>query len=273
MCTLSVDRFLVKPGKLFELTGVDTRHSGLDSEGSRSDIEAGTGEDIEKLLELQQRLYAEQQRALLIVFLATDTGGKDSTTRRVFGQVNPLGCRAVSFTRPTDVELRHDFLWRIHKETPGQGHIGIFNRSHYEDVTVPRVKGHIDRETVLRRLEHIRAFESLLIDSGVTIRKFHLAISREEQAERLQERLDNPAKHWKFDPSDLEDRERWLDYQAAFEEAINETSTDDAPWYVVPADRKWFRDAVVARVARQTLEQMDPQYPPGPDNLDEYRVV
>ena len=272
MSTLSVDRFLVKPGERYSLIDVDTRDSGLESDGTREEIEAGTSEHIEKLLDLQERLYAEQEQALLVLFLATDTGGKDSTTRRVFGQVNPLGCRAVSFTRPTDLELRHDFLWRIHKHVPERGKIGIFNRSHYEDVTVPRVKGNIDRDTVLRRFEHIRAFESLLSDSGVTIRKFHLAISRDEQAERLQERLDNPAKHWKFDPADLEDRERWLDYQAAFEEAINETSTDESPWYVVPADRKWFRDAIVAKVTVDTLELMNPQYPAGPDNLDQFRV-
>lgn len=268
----AVDRFKVLPDETFALTSIDTRDSGLEADGSRSEIEDGTADALEQMRDLQVRLYAESAQSLLIVLLATDSGGKDSVTRRIFSGVNPLGCTAVNFTRPTDQELRHDFLWRVHKHVPERGKIGIFNRSHYEDVTVPRVKGDIDRDEVLRRYEHIRAFESLLIDSGVTIRKSHLSISRKEQAERLQRRLDDPTRHWKFDPTDLEDRERWLDYQAAFEEAINATSTEAAPWYVVPADRKWFRDAVVARVVLDTLTQMNPQYPPGPDNLDDYSI-
>lgn len=272
MSRLAVDRFKVIPGETFALTSIDTRDSGLDTDGSRADIQARTASDLETMRDLQTRLYAESKQSLLVVLLATDTGGKDSVTRRIFSGVNPLGCEAINFTRPTDLELRHDFLWRVHKQVPERGKIGIFNRSHYEDVTVPRVNGQIDRDEVLRRYEHINAFESLLMDSGVTIRKFHLAISRDEQAERLQRRLDDPSRHWKFDPTDLDDRERWLDYQAAFEEAINATSTEAAPWYVVPSDRKWFRDAVVAQVVIDTLVAMDPHYPPGPDNLDDYAV-
>lgn len=273
MSSLNVDRFLVRPGERFNLTSIDTRDSGLEEDGSREDIEAGTAADIAHMPELQQRLFAEKKQSLLIVFLATDSGGKDSTTRRIFSGVNPMGCRAVGFGRPSELEMNHDFLWRIHKEIPQRGKFGIFARSHYEDVTVPRVNGDIDRDEVLRRYEHIKAFESLLTDSGVTIRKFHLSISRDEQAERLQDRLDDPTKHWKFDPSDIADRDRWYDYQAAFEEAVNATSTEYAPWYVVPADRKWFRDAVVARVTLQTLEAMDPQYPAPVDNLESYEIV
>ena len=273
MSTLNVERFKVLPGERYNLTSIDSNDSGLDSDGSRSDIEGATANDLHRMRGFQERLYAESKRALLIVLLATDSGGKDSTTRRIFRGANPMGCIAVGFTRPTEREYRHDFLWRIHKHVPEHGNIGIFNRSHYEDVTVPRVNGNIERDEVLRRYEHIRAFESLLVDSGVTIRKFHLSISRDEQAERLQARLDDPSKHWKFDPSDLEDRERWYDYQAAFEEAINETTTDESPWYIVPANRKWFRDAVVARIVVETLEEMDPQYPEPVPGLDKYEIV
>jgi PPK2 family polyphosphate:nucleotide phosphotransferase len=273
MSTLNVERFKALPGERYHLTSIDSNDSGLDSDGSRADIEEATANDLSRMRVLQERLFAERRRALLIVLLATDSGGKDSTTRRIFSGVNPTGCTAVGFTRPTEQELRHDFLWRIHKHVPEHGNIGIFIRSHYEDVTVPRVSRAIDRDEVLRRYDHIRAFESLLIDSGVTIRKFHLSISRDEQAERLQGRLDDPSKHWKFDPADLEDRERWYDFQGAFEEAINATTTDDSPWYIVPANRKWFRDAVVARVVVETLEHMNPQYPGLVPGLDELEIV
>lgn len=272
MAALTVDRFRVFPGEAFAFTDIDTNDSGLEREGSRQEIEDGSKHNLKRLNELQTRLYAEGQRALLIILLATDTGGKDSTTRRIFSGVNPQGCRVVSFGRPTEEELAHDFLWRVHQQAPRKGKIGIFNRSHYEDVTVPRVQGDIDRDELFRRYEHIRNFESLLHDSGVTIVKFHLSISKDEQAARLRDRLEQPDKHWKFDPSDLEDRERWDDYQAAFEEAVNATSTDHAPWYVVPANRKWFRDAVISQVIVRTLKTMDPRFPPPVENLDTYEI-
>lgn len=270
---LNVERFRVLPDQRRHLTNVDTNDSGLASEGSRSEIEENTAADLAQLRSFQERLVAEGKQSLLIVLLATDSGGKDSTTRRIFSGVNPLLCDAVPFSRPTELELAHDFLWRVHYRVPRRGKIGIFVRSHYEDVTVPRVRGAIDRAEVERRYGHINAFESLLVDSGVTIRKFHLSISRDEQAKRLQERLDDPTKHWKFDPSDIQDRERWLDFQAAFEDAVNATSTEQSPWYVVPADRKWFRDAVVARVVVEALEQMDPRYPADIPNLGDYTIV
>lgn len=270
---VNVERFRVLPGQQFHLTSVDTNDSGQDDEGSREQIEEETRVDLALLRDLQERLYAEARQALLIVLLATDTGGKDSTTARIFSGVSPSGCEVTNFRKPTELEMKHDFLWRVHSRVPRQGKIGIFNRSHYEDVTVPRVQGDIDRDQLLRRYEHIKAFEQMLLDSGTTIRKFHLAISRDEQAERLRDRLNDPSKHWKFDPQDLKDRERWFDYQAAFEEAINATSTGEAPWYVVPADRKWFRDAVISRVVVEALQEMNPQYPPGVSNLEDYEVI
>lgn len=272
MAALNVERFRVAPDKRFRLKDINPNDSGLDSDGDRETIEAGLKHNLRSLRDLQERLYAESRRALLIILLATDTGGKDSTTRRIFSGVNPQGCQVVSFGRPTEEELAHDFLWRVHRQTPVRGKIGIFNRSHYEDVTVPRVKGDIKAGEVLRRYEHIRNFEELLHNSGVTILKFHLSISKDEQAERLRDRLENPDKHWKFDPSDLEDRARWSDYQSAFEDAINATSTRHAPWFVVPANRKWFRDAVIARVVTQTLKRMNPQFPPPVEDLEQYEV-
>lgn len=272
MAAVNVERFRVFPNNRFHLTDIDSNDSGLESDGERSEIEDRLKHNLHSLRDLQARLYAERERALLIILLATDTGGKDSTIRRIFSGVNPQGCRVVSFGRPTEEELSHDFLWRVHRHTPSRGLIGIFNRSHYEDVTVPRVKGDIDHDELLRRYEHIRNFESLLHDSGVTILKFHLSISKDEQAERLQDRLEDPGKHWKFDPSDIEDREHWAEYQTAFEDAVNATSTDHAPWFVVPANRKWFRDAVISRIIVQTLKRMDPQYPPPVENLDTYEV-
>jgi PPK2 family polyphosphate:nucleotide phosphotransferase len=273
MTTINVERFRVHPDARFNLDQLNKQDAGLDADGSRSDIESETSAALDRLRELQKPFYAENERALLVVLLATDSGGKDSTTRRVFGRVNPQGCRVVSFGRPTELELRHDFLWRIHRQVPPRGLIGIFNRSHYEDVTVPRISDTITEDELERRYEHIRAFERLLHDSGTVIRKFHLSISRDEQAKRLQKRLDDPEKHWKFDPSDIDDRERWPDYQAAFEDAINATSTEDAPWYVVPANRKWFRDAVVTRVLVDTLEQMNPQYPDPVANLSDFKIT
>lgn len=272
MAAVNVERFRVVPGKRFRLKDIDSKDSGLESDGNRAVIEAGQKHNLQRLSDLQERLYAERERALLIILLATDTGGKDSTIRRIFSGVNPQGCRVVSFGRPTEEELSHDFLWRVHRHMPGKGLIGILNRSHYEDVTVPWVKGEIEKDELLRRYEHIRAFESLLHDSGVTILKFHLSISKDEQAERLRDRLEDPSKHWKFDPSDLEDRERWDAYQSAFEDAVNATSTGHAPWFVVPANRKWFRDAVISRVIVQTLKRMDPEYPPPVENLDKYEI-
>ncbi len=228
--------------------------------------ESSAREEIEvlrtKLVELQQRLHAEGRRKLLVVLQAMDTGGKDGTIRKVFSGVNPLGVRVERFERPTPRELAHDFLWRVHQVVPEAGDITIFNRSHYEDVLVVRVNRLVPREVWQRRYEHIRAFETLLHDTGTTIVKFYLHIDRDEQRERLQSRIDDAHKHWKFDAHDLEQRKLWDDYMQAYRDAIEETHRPHAPWYIIPANRKWFRDLAVMRILVRTLEQMDPQFPP-----------
>ena len=217
---------------------------------------------------LQERLYAEHRQSLLIIFQATDTGGKDSTTRRVFKGVNPQGVNVWSFKQPSDEELEHDFLWRYHDHTPRNGMISVFNRSYYEDVLVVRVKELVPESIWEPRFQHIPEFERLLTNHGTRILKFFLNISRDEQRERLQKRLDKPDKHWKFDSSDLTDRALWDEYQHAYEDAIRRTSTDFTPWHAVPANRKWYRDLVVARTIVDTLEEMNPQFPPAEEGLD-----
>lgn len=210
---------------------------------------------------LQDRLYAEQTRSLLVVLQGIDTSGKDGTVRGVFNQCGPLGVHVKAFGRPTDIELRHDFLWRVHNAAPPAGVIGVFNRSHYEDVLVVKVRKLAPAAAIEQRYAQINAFEKHLSENGAVILKFMLHISKEEQRERLQERLDDPAKHWKFNPGDLADRALWDEYQGAYETMLDRCSTEDAPWRVVPADKKWRRNAIVASVVRGTLEEMDPQYP------------
>ncbi len=224
-----------------------------------------------RLSELQRLFYADGRYALLVVLQAMDTGGKDSTIRRVFSGVNPQGVDVTGFKVPTPEETAHDFLWRVHAHAPAKGRIGVFNRSHYEDVLVVRVKELVP-ETVWRpRYGAINAFERELAACGTIIRKFYLNIDRDEQKERLQERLDDPEKHWKFNPADLRERARWDAYMEAYEEAITQTSTDHAPWTVVPARRKWYRDLVVLETLVQALEGLDLRYPPrsfDPDAID-----
>lgn len=228
---------------------------------NRAEAEAQTGKDIAVIDKLQDRVYAAGRQALLVVFQAVDAGGKDGTVRRVFGPVDPLGIRAVSFKRPTPEELAHDFLWRIHRRIPARGEIGVFNRSHYEDVLVARVRNLVPREVVEQRYRQINEFERLLAENDVRIVKFFLHISKDEQRERLQERLDIPRKRWKFDPGDLVDRQFWDGYMEAYERAIERCSTPWAPWYVIPANRNWYRNALVAHILRATLEAMAPDYP------------
>lgn len=263
--------FLVRPGHPLA-SYEDAADLGKAYSGEREEIDAQTAVDQAEIVALQDRLFASKTRALLLVFLAMDTGGKDSAIRRIFSGVNPQGCQVSSFGVPTPEERSHDFLWRIHPHAPALGMIGIFNRSHYEDVTVPLVTGALTPEECAVRHAHIRDFEALLHEHGTQVVKFHLAISRDEQAERLQERLDDPQKHWKFDPSDLESRAQWGAYQQAFADALHATSTDDAPWYVVPANRKWFRDAVIAHVVAHTLRHMELDYPAPVADLRDYRI-
>ncbi len=214
-----------------------------------------------ELVELQTRLYAESRQRLLLVLQAMDTGGKDGVIRKVFSGVNPLGVKVARFERPTEAELARDYLWRVHPHVPANGEIVIFNRSHYEDVLVVRVNSLVPKVHWKRRYDHIRQFERMLSDEGTTIVKVYLHIDRNEQARRLQARLDDPTRNWKFDPHDLEQRKHWNQYMAAFHDAIVETDRRYAPWYVIPANHKWYRDWAVMNILVRTLRDMNPQFP------------
>jgi PPK2 family polyphosphate:nucleotide phosphotransferase len=215
----------------------------------------------QRLSELQELLYAEHKRSLLIVLQAMDTGGKDGAIENLLTGVNPAGVLVASFKAPSKEELDHDFLWRIHAQAPKQGHITVFNRSHYEDVLITRVHGMIDEKTCQQRYEDINNFEQLLLNGGTRILKFFLHISKKEQAKRLQARLDDPAKNWKFDPNDLKERAYWDDYQDAYEAALRHCSSGDAPWFVVPANDKWARDLAISEIVVAALEDMNPKPP------------
>ncbi len=221
-----------------------------------------------QLVELQNVLYAENKHKILVVFQATDTGGKDGVIRKVFSGVNPMGIHVASFKAPTPAELEHDYLWRIHERVPGKGEIVIFNRSHYEDVLITRVEGWIDDHTAKRRFRQINEFEAMLVEEGTIILKFFLHISKAEQKQRLQERLDDESKRWKFNPADLGTRKKWDNYQRVYEEAINATSSPHAPWHVVPADRNWVRDLYVCSVLVATLKILKMRYPEPAPGLD-----
>lgn len=225
-----------------------------------------------RMRELQQVLYAEHKHALLLVLQAMDAGGKDGTIRKVMLGINPQGVRVTSFKQPTPEELDHDFLWRIHQHVPPLGMIGIFNRSHYEDVLIVRVNGMVPKPVWQARYDHINAFERLLADSGVTILKFYLHISKDEQKERFEDRLKEPDKHWKFSRGDLAVRERWDDYMAAYEDALTRCNTAWAPWHVVPANHKWFRDLVVCDTIVGAMESLDMRYPDPEPDLDTVRI-
>jgi PPK2 family polyphosphate:nucleotide phosphotransferase len=223
----------------------------------------------EELEALQELLFAEGKHKVLIVIQAMDTGGKDGTIRHVFEGVNPQGVKVKGFGVPNEEELAHDYLWRVHKHTPGSGEIVIFNRSHYEDVLVVRVHNYVPEERWSKRYDHIRAFEQMLADEGTTILKFYLHIDLDEQKERLQARLDEPEKNWKFNIGDLAERKLWDQYMDAFETALGKTSTDDAPWYVIPANRKWYRNLVISTIIIDALKKLNMQYPPAEEGLED----
>lgn len=260
-------RWRVAPGGDPGLAKIDTSTKD-GAPGDKDETKAVTETLRVRLAELQATLYAEDKRSLLVVLQAIDAGGKDGTIRSVFGGVNPQGVRVASFKAPTDEELAHDFLWRVHAQVPPCGHIAVFNRSHYEDVLIARVHELVPERTWRRRYEHIRNFEALLHDDATTVVKLMLHISRDEQRERLQERIDDPTKRWKFNPADLTERDRWDDYQEAFSEAIERTGTEHAPWYVIPADRNWYRNWAVLTILVEVLEGLDPQYPPAPEGVE-----
>lgn len=214
-----------------------------------------------KMIDLQELLYAEKKHALLIILQAMDAGGKDGTIKNVMRGVNPQSCMVHSFKAPTEEERAHDFLWRIHKAVPPRGYVGIFNRSYYEDVLVTRVHKLISDHEAKRRFRQINDFEELLTANGVTILKFYLHISKEEQRQRLQERLDEKEKHWKFSANDLKERPLWDEYRQAFEDVFSHCSTKDTPWYIIPANKKWFRNLAVAKIMVQALESLDMHVP------------
>jgi len=262
---------LVGPGEKSDLQARDTLCGSLFAD--KAEAEEATKVKSKEIDALQDRLYAEGSRALLVVLQGMDTSGKDGTVRGVFNKCGPLGVRVTPFGRPTDIELAHDYLWRVHAAAPRRGHIGVFNRSHYEDVLVGRVRQLAPAYEIERRYDQINAFEKHLTENGTTVLKFMLNISKDEQRERLQARLDDEAKHWKFNAGDLEDRKLWDDYQRAYEIALDRCSTAHAPWRVVPADKKWRRNAIIAHVVHATLTQMDPQYPKVDWKPSDFQIV
>jgi len=263
-------RYRVEPGEKLRLKDVDPEES--EHYKSKGDVKAELKEQRKRIVALQERLYAENKQSLLIVIQAMDTGGKDGTIRSVFQGVNPQGCQVWSFKVPSIEEAEHDFLWRYHFRTPTRGMITIFNRSHYEDVLVVRVKKLAPEKVWRPRYEMINQFEQMLTQNNTTVLKFYLHISKAEQKSRLQKRLDNPDKQWKFSIGDLDERKRWDDYQAAFEEAINRCSTEYAPWYAIPANKKWYRNLVVARTIADTLEAMNPRFPKAEKGLGKVEI-
>jgi PPK2 family polyphosphate:nucleotide phosphotransferase len=259
-----MDRYRIQPDTAVDLSAFDPKDTGgIEEEAAKERLD-----DLNRRLEnLQELLYAERRHKVLVVLQAMDTGGKDGVIRHVFQGVNPQGVKVAGFGVPTPDELAHDYLWRVHAHTPAAGQLTIFNRSHYEDVLVVRVHGLVPEEVWNRRYRHINEWERLLAEEGTTILKFFLHISKEEQAERLQARLDEPTKRWKFRLGDLEERRRWPDYMTVYQAALSQTSTAWAPWYLVPADHKWYRNLVVAGVLVETLEGLKMAYPQPTEDL------
>jgi PPK2 family polyphosphate:nucleotide phosphotransferase len=251
---------LVKPGTKVKLK--DLNPAERDSYNKEdAAVTRKLQEDLDSMYALQERLYAEGQQALLIVLQGMDTGGKDGTIKHVMTGLNPQGCNVVSFKAPTPTELAHDFLWRIHPHVPTKGHITVFNRSHYEDVLISRVHQLVPEHISKYRYNQINEFEELLVESGTRILKFFLYISKDEQKQRLQDRIDKPEKHWKLAPSDFAERQLWDQYIEAYEAMLSECSTQTAPWHIIPANYKWYRNMLVADIVEKTLRDMNPQWP------------
>jgi PPK2 family polyphosphate:nucleotide phosphotransferase len=263
-------RYRVQPQAQIKLAEIDPE--ACERYKNKKDVENELEHQRDRLSKLQARLYAENKRSLLIVLQAMDTGGKDGTIKHVFQGVNPQGCRVWSFKKPSDEELSHDFLWRYHQRTPQRGMITIFNRSHYEDVLIVRVKQLVPEEVWRKRYHVINQFEQMLALNNITVIKFFLHISKDEQKRRLESRLQDPDKRWKFSINDVNERQLWDDYQQAYEDAINNCSTAYAPWYVVPANKKWYRNLVIAGAIADTLEAMNPQYPAVEQELENIKI-
>jgi PPK2 family polyphosphate:nucleotide phosphotransferase len=252
------DILRVGPGTRVRLSTFDPAAThGYDEEHGR----AKAGKDLERLTKLQEMLYAERHHRILVVVQGIDTAGKDGSIKHLGKALHPLGTRVASFGVPTQPELAHDYLWRIHAQVPGDGQIVIFNRSHYESVLVERVHNLVPKERWSKRYDHINAFERMLVDEGTTILKFFLLIDRDEQLERLRARYEEPSKRWKFNVGDLDERKLWNDYTKAFEDALSKCSPDDAPWYVIPSNHKWFRNLAVGEIVTDTLAGLGLAYP------------
>lgn len=258
------DLLRVEPGSKVRLADIDPAGTyGYTKTASAEELQKG----LDRLTDLQDRLWAEEKHPILVVLQGMDTAGKDGSIKHVMRAFNPMGCSVTSFRVPTPIEASHDYLWRVHQHTPGKGEIEIFNRSHYEDVLVVRVHNFVPRPVWQRRYDQINAFERLLSDAGTTIVKFFLHIDRDEQKARLQSRIDDPKKNWKFKLGDLAERKLWDAYIAAYEEALSRCSTEAAPWYVIPANRNWFRNVAIADILADTLDDLKPTYPPAADDL------
>jgi PPK2 family polyphosphate:nucleotide phosphotransferase len=256
------DALRIKPGSQIRLEKLDPARTFGYDKASAAPV---TAKQLERLADLQDRFWAEGTKAVLVVLQGIDAAGKDGTINKVMEAFNPQGCTVSSFKQPTAEELAHDYLWRIHKRTPAKGEVGIFNRSHYEDVLVVRVHGLVPKSVWSKRYDQINDFEATLAANGTTIVKFFLSIDRDEQRERFQARYDDPTRRWKFSLGDLDERKLWDDYQAAFDDALSKTSTDWAPWYVIPANHKWFRNLAVATILAETMAALKPAYPAEPD--------
>ena len=267
-----MDRYRVKSKQKIDLSKWDSNETSA-FEGSKAEAREKLLELTERLEVLQEMLYAEHKQKILVVLQGMDTSGKDGVIRHVFEGVNPQGVQVASFKVPTQLELDHDYLWRVHQRVPGKGEIVIFNRSHYEDVLVVRVHELVPPEVWKHRYDQINAFEKMLAEEGVTILKFFLHISPEEQKQRLIERLQTPDKQWKFRVGDLKERSRWGEYARAYEDVLSKTSTRWAPWYIVPADRKWYRNLVISSILVRTLEKLEIAYPPPEEDLSGVEVI
>lgn len=261
------DLHRVEPGARVDLGAIDPADTSA-GPGDKDTTQLTIFPLAERLAELQNRLWARNDESVLVVLQGIDTSGKGGTVKRVFGAVNPAGLRVTSFKAPSTTELQRDYLWRVHQQVPANGEIGVFDRSHYEDVLAVRVLDLAPKKVWRRRFDHINAFEELLVHEGTTVVKLLLHISKQEQAKRLQARLDDPAKNWKFRTSDLDARAQWEEYQTAFTEVLERTSTELAPWHVIPADKKWYRDWAVANIMISTLESMDLRWPEATEELD-----
>jgi PPK2 family polyphosphate:nucleotide phosphotransferase len=262
--------YLVRPGKKFHFDSVAPDDTGRFKH--KDDAAESTRKNTEKLGDLQEVLYGEGKRSVLIVLQGMDTSGKDGAIKHVFSSVNPQGCTVTSFKRPSSLELAHDYLWRYHLAVPHKGMIGIFNRSHYESVLVERVHAIVSKGVWSKRYDQINDFERMLVAEGVRVLKFFLHISKEEQKRRLEARLADASKHWKFDPGDLAERKLWDEYANAYEDAVERCSTEDAPWYIVPADHKWFRNWVLSDTIVRAMEEMKLKFPAPAEGLDKVKV-